>query len=101
MGAPGDSPLTDLLHWGKPSEFPEDITLMLLRLKSEAPHEFARLPADASEWTRPERASEARRFLSAALERNGIDVTYYRALLDPSLDRSRPRWWEPDATRPD
>ena len=81
MGSPGDSPVTDLLDWGKPSEFPEDIALMLLRLKSGAPHELVRLPRDASRWTLPEHAQDGRRFLYAALERNDIDTTYYRVLL--------------------
>ena len=94
MGSPGDSPVTDLLNWGQSSEFPEDITLMLLRLKSEAPHELLRLPWDAAKWTLTEHADNGRRFLYAALERSSIDTIYFRALLDPSLDRSKPRWWE-------
>ena len=38
MGSPGDSPLTDLLKWDQPSEFPQDVTLMLLRLNEEFPN---------------------------------------------------------------
>ena len=80
MGSPGDSPITDLLHWGRPSEFPQDITLMLLRLKSDAPNELARLPWDAARWALQEHAEIGRRFLYTALERNGIDTIYYRNL---------------------
>ncbi|EDY18564.1 hypothetical protein CfE428DRAFT_3949 [Chthoniobacter flavus Ellin428] len=67
---------------------------MLLRLKSEAPDELIRLPWDAAKWALPKHADDGRSFLYAALERNSIDTTYFRALIDPSLDRSKPRWWE-------
>ena len=80
MGSPGDSPITDLLQWGRPSEFPQDITLMLLRLKSDAPQELIRLPWDASRWTLTEHADAGREFLYAALERHSIDTAYYRKL---------------------
>jgi hypothetical protein len=80
MGSPGDSPVTDLLQWGRHSEFPQDITQMLLRLKSDAPQELVRLPWDAARWTIPEHADAGRAFLYAALERHGIDTTHYRSL---------------------
>jgi len=77
---PGDSPITDLLNCGQPSEFAEDITLMLLRLKLTAPTEILCLPVDANRWTLPDFATAGREFLYAALERHGIDTAYYRAL---------------------
>src|SRR5436189_6371319 len=82
MGSPGHGPLTDLLDWGLPSKFPEDITVMLLRLKSEAPEELANLPWNAAHWTLAEYAGVGRAFLYAALERHGIDATPYRNLMD-------------------
>ena len=83
MGSPGDSPLNDLLPWGLPSEFPQDITLMLLRLKSDAPQELLRLPWDAGLWTMPEHAPAARAFLYAVLARHSIDTAYYLTLRPP------------------
>jgi hypothetical protein len=80
MGSPGDSPFTDLLQWGLPSEFAEDITLMLLRLKSDLPQELVRLPWDASRWTLAEHADAGRQFLYGVLERHGVDTAYYRKL---------------------
>lgn len=80
MGSPGDSPITDLLHWGRPSEFAEDITVMLLRLNSDAPEELVRLPWDASRWTLAEHVDAGRQFLYSALERHGIDTAAYRKL---------------------
>ena len=80
MGSPGDSPITDLLHWGRPSEFAEDITLMLLRLKSDAPQELIRLPWDSMRWTLPDYADSGRQFLYAALERHGIDTAHYQKM---------------------
>jgi hypothetical protein len=80
MGSPGDSPITDLLQWGRPSEFAEDITLMLLRLKSDAPEELIRLPWDASRWILAEQADVGREVLYSALERHGIDTAHYRKM---------------------
>ena len=80
MGSPGDSPITDLFKWGRRSEFAEDITLMLLRLKSDAPQELARLPWGASDWVHAEHADAGRQFLYTALERHGIDTTSYRRM---------------------
>ena len=92
MGSPGDSPLTDLLDWGRPSEFPQDITLMLLRLKKEFPDEIVRLPLNAARWSDPEIQEEGRLYLFAALERRGIDTSSYRSL---SAQKSEPKkkWW--------
>jgi len=53
---------------------------MLLRLKSDAPQELVRLPWDAARWTLPKYADAGREFLYAALERQGVDTTYYRGL---------------------
>ena len=83
MGSPGDSPVSDLLQWGRPSEFPEDIALMLLRLRSDAPQELVRLPWDAARWTLPEHADAGRAFLYDVLERHGIDTAHYRQLRGP------------------
>jgi hypothetical protein len=92
IGSPGDSPLTDLLHWDRPSEFPQDITLMLLRLKNEFEEELLRLPPDSAWWCLPEKHEEGRRYLLSALERRGIDTAYYRDLALPKIDAKR-KWW--------
>ena len=92
MGSPGDSPLTDLLHWDRPSEFPPDITLMLLRLKKEFEDEILRLPPDAAWWSLSEKHEEGRRYLLATLERRGVDTTYYRELAQPKLEEKRKGW---------
>lgn len=93
MGSPGDSPLTDLLQWDRPSEFPQDITLMLLRLKREFADELVRLPDDAAWWSLPEKHEEGRRYLLATLERRGADTTYYRSLTLPKSEAKR-KWWQ-------
>lgn len=93
MGAPGDSPLTDLLRWDRPSEFPPDITLMLLRLKNDFPDELLRLPDDAGWWSLPEKHERGRGYLLAALERRGVNTSYYRALMLPKPTPQR-RWWQ-------
>ena len=93
MGMPGDSPLRDLLHWGLPSEFPQDITLMLLRLKNDFPDVLVRLPVDAALWNLPEKQEEGRQWLFAALERQGVNSAYYRAFTRAKLPEKR-KWWQ-------
>ena len=93
MGSPGDSPLTDLLNWGRPSEFPEDITFMLLRLKKEFPDEILRLPHGAACWTSPENQKEGRSYLIDVLERRGVDTGCYRSLTTPKPE-PKPKWWQ-------
>jgi hypothetical protein len=93
MGSPGDSPLTDLLSWDRPSEFPQDITLMLLRLKKEFPDEIVRLPHNAATWSSREMHEEGRRYLFATLERRGVDTAHYRSLTSPKPESKR-KWWQ-------
>jgi len=78
MGSPGDSPIRDLLKWGLQSKLPEDISLMLLRLKAEAPQALATLPESASSWTHSDHSDKGREFLYATLASNGIDPSWYQ-----------------------
>jgi hypothetical protein len=93
MGSPGDSPLTDLLKWGQKSEFPEDISLMLLRLNNEFPEEILRLPNSMPWISSGDGQEEGRRYLIATLERRGLDTTYYRSLTMPKPKPER-KWWQ-------
>ena len=89
MCSPGDSPLRDLLHWNLPSEYPADITAMLLRLKKEFPAEIDRLPSDAACWCRPENAAKGRDYLLRTLMRLGVDTGPYRSHVEDADTKNR------------
>ena len=93
FGSPADHALWDEFERGV-QLFPEDITLMIRRLRQDAPVAFYQLPPNAHEWQFEPHFAEARSVLYRALEQHGIDTRYYRAFLDSGRDRSKPRWWE-------
>lgn len=66
MGSPGDSPITDLLVYGR-QPFPSDIAKKIRNLSELAPNAIAELGADPFAWEEGKKLPEAHVKLDALL----------------------------------
>ena len=69
MGAPGDHPISDLLHWGR-NPFPPDMAEMIRQLYALDPNVRSRFALDAYDWEQGKGLDDGLAKLKAELEKH-------------------------------